>query len=113
MNQYPDKEQTLILLKEWENLWFSLDKIDYQLEVEMLSDEFRNLIYNTFELLFEKYTKELQFRICGIDKGWLGWFCYSYNMGEREATFVLNNEKRTISTIENLCDLLIKLRDHK
>ena len=93
-------------LKEWEKTYGNHDFLSRCCE-DVFGYVVESLFFDTISDVFEKYTRATSVIVC--DKcGWLMWYMYENDMGEKEmeAKAASWKRKKKIKNISDLCRLI-------
>lgn len=105
---YPDRENTLALLGDWQKHHAAVEKLMDGIESSM-GLAFEGPMFKTVWSLFNAYTATLAVEI-GDYHEWLEWYCSETNMGKRSMQVEINGKTSRIKTLANLCTLIISER---
>ena len=104
-----DRENTLVLLREWKQHHDAVAKLLGSLEAT-IGLNYSGPLFETVWKLFDAYTATLAVEVSDFD-GWLEWFILENYMGGKALQAGFDNKMRKISTLEDLQWLLAESQE--
>ena len=112
MRAYPDRENTLTLLTEWQRHHAAIEKMMDGIKQHMGLDP-DGVMFVTVWALFDSYTNTLAVEIGDFD-GWLDWYHYEAEMGkESMAAAGFDGKTKRIKTLAQLYGLIAESRKRR
>jgi len=111
MRAYPDRENTLTLLTEWQCHHAAIEKMMDGIKTTMGLDP-DGLMFVTVWALFGSYTNTLAVEIGDFD-GWLDWYHFEAEMGKRSMTAGFDGKTKRIKTLAQLYGLIAESRKRR
>ncbi len=105
---YPDRENTLTLLTDWQKHHDAVEKMMAGIKQHMGLDQ-DGTMFVTVWAVFGAYTDALAVEV-GDYFEWLDWYRFETDMGKRSNSVIVNGKKKRIKTLANLCTVLLDER---
>jgi hypothetical protein len=105
---YPDRENTLSMLAEWQGQHAAVNNLMDGIDAGIGIDP-SGLLFTKVWILFDRYSKTLSVEIGDFD-GWLDWYSQENDMGAKGMTAGYDGRKKPIETLEHLLELIEQSR---
>ncbi len=109
MNTYPDKENTLSLLGDWQKHYTAVSRLMDGVEATIGIDQ-HGPMHKTVWRLFEAYTSTLAIEI-GDYFEWLDWYESETDMGKLSHKCIVNGKTKRVKTLAQLCAVIMDERN--
>ena len=109
--EYPDRENTLSLLADWQKHHAAIEKLMDGIKDTMGLD-IDGPLFEIVWALFSAYTDMLE-RVMGVeDFTWLPWYCFDNDMGDKghEASPGNGHPRRPVRSLDDLAQLILESR---
>lgn len=106
--KYPDKENTMALLGDWQKHHTAVQKLMHGVEATIGIDPYGPM-HETVWGLFDAYTFAIAVEV-GDYFEWLEWYISETDMGKRGKAIPVNGKPRRIKTLAQLCAVIIDER---
>ena len=111
MRAYPDRENTLTLLTEWQRHHAAIEKMMDGIKAHMGLDVDGPMFATVWDV-FDAYMDALAVEI-GDFCGWLGWYRYETEMGKKNMSAGYDGKTKHIKTLANLFWLIEESRKRR
>jgi len=108
---YPDRENTMTLLDDWQKHHAAVTRMMDGINVHMGLDP-DGVMFVTVWAVFGAYTDTLAVEI-GDYFEWLDWYRFETDMGKRSKAVVINGTTKRVKTLTQLCAVILDERKRK
>lgn len=106
---YPDKDHSLALLKDWKAHHEAVEKLMDGIQEPMGLDP-DGPLFGTVWKLFDAYTDTLSAELGDYSNTWLQWFCHENEMGRNGMEAGYDGKLKPIKTLAHLYALIAEER---
>lgn len=101
---YPDRENTLTLLGDWQRHHAAVEKMMTGIKQHMGLD-IDGAMFVTVWAVFGAYTDTLAVEVGDFEE-WLDWYRFETEMGKRSKAVVVDGKSKRIKTLVDLCRVI-------